>query len=598
MPLIDRDLATAILGADRATAVCDEALRLGIFVERAGLLAFHALVRSFVGRRLDEGRIKPALWTEARAHYRNRGELDAAFELAERSGAARDVDELVSGSMKELLNGARLPTLETWVGRAASRVGETPTVRLAQAEIALRQGRHLTAQALSEVVIRDGDEALVHRAYLVAAKAAHVGLRENEALSLYREAEATAHGEIERREARWGQLTAAVELELELSHELLHDLERAADAGIDPTEAVQTADKRLLLGLRFGRIENLAEAKQVAELLTSVPDPVLRCSFGSTFSCALNLAADYGRALEVSRAMSREAAEYRVEFALPYGFLMSAAAFAGLRQFDEADSALTESLMQAIHCGDPFGQQAAYAGRIRALLHSGKVSEACAVEPPDLSHSVPAMRGEVWGSRVLALACMGRLAEARRCAEAVLGTTKAIEPTMLVLCIRALTALKARDRDLEVHLSELVDKAFRAGAVDFVVTSYRASRDLLAALLRCTGTAEATAYIVTRANDGGLAESMGLDTLAAHDPVSTLSPREREVYELLCEGLSNVEIARRLFISPATAKVHVRHVYDKLEIRSRTALALSAASRAQAAPSAASETSTSTDVEG
>jgi DNA-binding NarL/FixJ family response regulator len=169
---------------------------------------------------------------------------------------------------------------------------------------------------------------------------------------------------------------------------------------------------------------------------------------------------------------------------------------------------------------------------------------------------------------------------------------------MLVLCIRALTALKARDRDLEVHLSELVDKAFRAGAVDFVVTSYRASRDLLAALLRCTGTAEATAYIVTRANDGGLAESMGLDTLAAHDPVSTLSPREREVYELLCEGLSNVEIARRLFISPATAKVHVRHVYDKLEIRSRTALALSAASRAQAAPSAASETSTSTDVEG
>ena len=84
-----------------------------------------------------------------------------------------------------------------------------------------------------------------------------------------------------------------------------------------------------------------------------------------------------------------------------------------------------------------------------------------------------------------------------------------------------------------------------------------------------------------------LAKSLGLDTLSVHDPVSTLSPREREVYDLLCEGLRNVEIARRLFISPATAKVHVRHVYDKLGIRSRTAIALNAASRrSHAAPTA------------
>jgi DNA-binding NarL/FixJ family response regulator len=597
MPLVDRELAAAILGAERAVTVCDEALRLGILVESEGFLEFHRLVRSFLARRVEEISVKPDLWTEARAHYRGRGELDAAFEITERSGAPRDVDELVSDSMHELLNGARLPTLETWVGRAASRVGETPAVRLAQAEIALRQGRHLTAQALSEAVIRGGTDALIHRAYLVAAKAAHVGLREDEALSLYRQAEATASDEIERREARWGQLTAAIELELEFSHQLLRGLEREADAGIDVTEAVQTADKRLLLGLRFGQIESLAEAKQVAELLPSVPDPVLRCSFGSTFSCALNLAADYARALEVSRAMSREATEYRVEFALPYGFLMSAAALAGLRHFGEAQDALATSLAHAIHCEDAFGQQAAYAGRVRALLHAGRVTEACAVEPPDLSHSLPAMRGEVWGSRGLALACMGRLEEARRCADDVSGT-KAIEPTMLVLCIQALTALKARDSELETILLNLVDGSFRAGAVDFVVTSYRASPDLLAALLRSTVTAEATAYIVTRANDHDLAESMGLDTLAAHDPVSTLSPREREVYDLLCQGLSNVAIARRLFISHATAKVHVRHVYDKLGIRSRTALALSAASRAHAAPRAASTKSTSSDVEG
>jgi DNA-binding NarL/FixJ family response regulator len=76
-----------------------------------------------------------------------------------------------------------------------------------------------------------------------------------------------------------------------------------------------------------------------------------------------------------------------------------------------------------------------------------------------------------------------------------------------------------------------------------------------------------------------------LDALEALDPVSTLSEREREVYGLLCEGLSNAEIAKRLFISPSTVKVHVHHVFDKLGIRSRTAVAINAANRrSQAAP--------------
>ena len=58
-----------------------------------------------------------------------------------------------------------------------------------------------------------------------------------------------------------------------------------------------------------------------------------------------------------------------------------------------------------------------------------------------------------------------------------------------------------------------------------------------------------------------------------------LSAREREIYDLLCEGLTNSQIAKLLFISEATVKVHVQHVFDKLGIRSRTALALNAARR-------------------
>lgn len=50
-----------------------------------------------------------------------------------------------------------------------------------------------------------------------------------------------------------------------------------------------------------------------------------------------------------------------------------------------------------------------------------------------------------------------------------------------------------------------------------------------------------------------------------------LSPREREVLGLLAEGLSNREIARRTFLSEATVKTHLAHVYAKLDVEGRTA---------------------------
>ena len=59
----------------------------------------------------------------------------------------------------------------------------------------------------------------------------------------------------------------------------------------------------------------------------------------------------------------------------------------------------------------------------------------------------------------------------------------------------------------------------------------------------------------------------------AHDLLSQLTAAERRVAVLAADGLSNKEIARRLFIAVHTVEVHLAHAYAKLGVRSRTQLA-------------------------
>ncbi|MFE8886498.1 response regulator [Pseudarthrobacter enclensis] len=55
------------------------------------------------------------------------------------------------------------------------------------------------------------------------------------------------------------------------------------------------------------------------------------------------------------------------------------------------------------------------------------------------------------------------------------------------------------------------------------------------------------------------------------NPDWILTPREAELLGLLTEGLSNRELGRRLFISEATVKTHLAHIYAKLGVETRAA---------------------------
>ncbi|NUT39646.1 MAG: response regulator transcription factor [Thermoactinospora sp.] len=122
-----------------------------------------------------------------------------------------------------------------------------------------------------------------------------------------------------------------------------------------------------------------------------------------------------------------------------------------------------------------------------------------------------------------------------------------------------------------------------------VLTTYETDADIMRAI-----DAGATGYLLKACPpeelfQGIRAAARGESVLSAkvaarmmrrmRDPAPALSAREVELLELLASGAGNREIARRLFITEATVKTHLVHIYDKLGVDTRTAAVTAAVER-------------------
>jgi DNA-binding NarL/FixJ family response regulator len=109
--------------------------------------------------------------------------------------------------------------------------------------------------------------------------------------------------------------------------------------------------------------------------------------------------------------------------------------------------------------------------------------------------------------------------------------------------------------------------ALRAGASGFLLKR-TSPEDLVAAIHTVAGGASLLSPSVTRTVIDRMAQQPPPDA-AAHKRLGQLTPREREVLELIARGLSNGEIAATLVVEESTVKTHVKRILGKLRLRDR-----------------------------
>jgi DNA-binding CsgD family transcriptional regulator len=537
-------------------------------------LDMHPLLRAFLHRKLEaEGSVSATQGVERAAGVLIQHQLwDEAFELIQRFKQERLIPDLVGASMDELLASGRVATLRDWIAHAPE---DAPVVRLATAELAFREGRYYESEALAELAVRGLMEQpdLAARASVVAGRAAHVASREEQARAHFRNAQKIARSPELMRRAALGELVAAIELEHADAEDLLNV--SASHEAINPEDQVLMADRKLAFETRFGHPVDLQSGRAAQQLLGFVTDPVARSSFRNVFGYALASSAMFAEATAITEEQIDDAERCRLDFVLPYALAIKALVGSGQRAYTQAEEFLDEADDRALAAGDWSAYQVASAVRMRLYIAQGAFDLAIdrgRIDPVGATRSV---RAELTAAHALAAAGAGQARQARELANTALETSIGVEGSITAHCALAVLAIRVGDRAAGLaHACAALDRSTYTGMIDCFVSAYRGCPELIVCVLEDHQAHDQLSVILSKVND---AEPKPQHSAwGPEHSVMALSPREKEVLSLLAQGLSNAAIGKELFISPVTVKVHVRHIFEKLGVRSRAAAALRA----------------------
>ncbi|HEY2355060.1 MAG TPA: LuxR C-terminal-related transcriptional regulator [Gaiellaceae bacterium] len=549
-------------------AVLADAVNCGLTsVTGQKTLGLHPLLREFLVQRFAEADAEIRARVLTRCRNLVAGRLwDEALCAAETTQEPSFAEEAIEAALDDLLAAGRTRSLERWVaaGRAAGATGGV--IDYAESELLLRAGEDAQAVALATQATRELEGDLAARAHLVAGAAANFISRFPLAKEHADAAEAMARSTKTRERALWLQFDCGGNLHLPGSRQRLDRFNHNAEPGTE--QSLRIADAELTLaGHSDGDFRQaLDDARGAISLARDGIDPWVHASTLSVFSQCLILAGYYEESLDHIDALRRLAETFGLESRLPGAERHRARALIGLRKFGQA-ARLLDRLERGTKGDDLYFQANLPLQRARLHASVGELERALSLLDPLPSRPAgPSSGGELVGWRALYHAAAGESKLARALAVEAAHRNDALQNKALAHVAEALIALDTGDAGTATErLGTVIDQ----GVWDPVVIAVRTAPRLAAFIAERTTQREWLQQVLTRSADHSLAGSLGLHVPRAASGSVSLTTREVEVHELLAQGLTNKEIAALLHISPSTATVHVKHIFEKLGVRSR-----------------------------